>query len=230
MIVDVRLGDTQAVKMYRGEDAVWEKQGGELPAGYTQLRYIESDVASNKYMIDTGLRVKNDTVMMANYYNVQPAMCTVIGVNDTVNRYSPGIYYGLSHYMAFGYRYGYAGDRGYASIDTSIEPPNICTIDILNKTMNVDGAVSKSEAEFLESTNNIILFAKYYGGNYMSAKLRIYGAKIYENDVLVWDAVPCLDSELIPCVYDRTGKKTVYNKYSGKFGYETMDGTYVAPI
>lgn len=42
--------------------------------------------------------------------------------------------------------------------------------------------------------------------------------------------VPALDTNGKPCMYDTIAKQPIYNAGDGEFGYELMDGTYVAPI
>lgn len=47
----------------------------------------------------------------------------------------------------------------------------------------------------------------------------LHGFKIYENDVLVHNFVPALDSNDIPCVYDEVAEEYKYNLGSGSFEY-----------
>lgn len=52
------------------------------------------------------------------------------------------------------------------------------------------------------------------------AKMRLYYCKIYDNDTLVRDYIPVIDSSNIPCLYDKVEDKFYYNEGSGEFLYE----------
>ena len=49
------------------------------------------------------------------------------------------------------------------------------------------------------------------------AKGRIYHLKLYDNDTLVHDFIPVLDSQNIPCMYDKVSKTFFYNQGTGDF-------------
>lgn len=73
---------------------------------------------------------------------------------------------------------------------------------------------------------NVFIF-----GTNRGATKRYFSGKIYrfyvEGQI---DLVPSLDRAGIPCMYDTISKTTFYNSGIGTFGYETMDGIYVAPV
>ena len=50
-------------------------------------------------------------------------------------------------------------------------------------------------------------------------KERIYSTKIYDNDTLVRDYVPVIDSSSRPCLFDKVEKKCYYNQGTGEFLY-----------
>lgn len=47
----------------------------------------------------------------------------------------------------------------------------------------------------------------------------LYYTKIYDNDTLVRDFVPVIDSSGIPCLYDKVEDKFYYNEGTGEFLY-----------
>ena len=47
--------------------------------------------------------------------------------------------------------------------------------------------------------------------------VKIYSAKIYDNDVLVRDFIPVLDKNGTPCMFDKVEKKFYYNQGTGQF-------------
>ena len=61
--------------------------------------------------------------------------------------------------------------------------------------------------------NNIIASYQFKG--------RIYGFKIYENDILAMDLIPVFDNKIgVACMYDKISNEFLYNKGTGKFLYE----------
>lgn len=46
---------------------------------------------------------------------------------------------------------------------------------------------------------------------------RIYSCKHYNNDELIQDFQPCLDTEGVPCMFDLVSRKSFYNKGNGSF-------------
>ena len=52
-------------------------------------------------------------------------------------------------------------------------------------------------------------------GHYFVGKL--YSCQIYDNDILIRDYIPVLDSTGVSCLYDKVGNKLYYNQGSGNF-------------
>ena len=57
----------------------------------------------------------------------------------------------------------------------------------------------------------------------------IYDFWINDSGKRILNFVPAIDQYGKPCMYDTITKQPFYNQGSGEFGYELMDGTYVAP-
>lgn len=73
------------------------------------------------------------------------------------------------------------------------------------------------------------LTSKYQLGAYNNSYLLT--GDIYDFEVSArCKMVPALDTNGKPCMYDTIAKQPIYNAGDGEFGYELMDGTYVAPI
>ena len=66
-------------------------------------------------------------------------------------------------------------------------------------------------------------------GSYYATTTKIYSATFIKDDVVVRDYIPVLDNLNKPAMYDKISQQPFYNKGTGEFGYELMDGTYVAP-
>ncbi len=91
------------------------------------------------------------------------------------------------------------------------------TDGVFTKTIN-GVSYSKNNIPYY-TLNSFALFADNYGnGNYtQKAKARIYYTKIYENNTLVRDFIPVLDTNGVPCLFDRVEAKFYYNAGTGQF-------------
>lgn len=69
-------------------------------------------------------------------------------------------------------------------------------------------------------TLSLYLFGQHVStGLQNPAKVKIFGCKIYEGNVLVHDYRPCLDPDGVACMYDEVNTEYVYNAGSGTFAY-----------
>lgn len=50
--------------------------------------------------------------------------------------------------------------------------------------------------------------------------MKLYSFKVFKNDILIQNLIPCLDDNDVPCFYDRVDKQTYYNRGTGTFEYE----------
>lgn len=85
--------------------------------------------------------------------------------------------------------------------------------------------------ELPQTDDMFSLFARYKKGiadQYFYGN--IYNLNVIKNEKEILDFIPCLDTSGKPCMYDTITKQPFYNQGTGEFGYELMDGTYVAPV
>lgn len=67
----------------------------------------------------------------------------------------------------------------------------------------------------------LVLFTVAYKGNILkTGSIKLYDFKIYNNDTLVRDYIPVIDSSNRPCLYDKVEDKFYYNEGTGEFLYE----------
>ena len=64
----------------------------------------------------------------------------------------------------------------------------------------------------------------------LTGEQKIYYHRVIDNGVTIQEFIPALDESGVPCMYDTITATPFYNNGSGTFGYELMDGTYVAPV
>ena len=59
---------------------------------------------------------------------------------------------------------------------------------------------------------------------------KIYYHRVIDSEVTIQEFIPALDESGVPCMYDTITATPFYNNGRGTFGYELMNGTYVAPV
>lgn len=74
------------------------------------------------------------------------------------------------------------------------------------------------------SSNNqhpLVVFGIAYNGSiFQRAVIKLYGLKIYDNNILVRDFIPVIDLEGVACLYEKVEEKFYYNQGTGEFLYE----------
>ncbi len=193
-----------------------QSSGSELPAGYKRCEYLES---SGHQYIDTKITpVRNDIIeftFMTLEQNSSPFGC----MNFTmVVNFSRGIYVtysrffmsqGIEHFAKMSinsiYKLKYTPNKIYLYENSN---PIECTTDI--GTITAVGTLWL----FGRSDSNSCFKCRYYGC-------------FIENAI---NLIPALDRNGRPCMYDTVTRRPFYNQGTGEFGYELLDGTYVAPI
>ena len=85
-----------------------------------------------------------------------------------------------------------------------------------------DGTNKGTLATFSQTTNKTIpLFARNWNGTMGKAHIRIHWCKMYNSvtGVMVRDFIPVLDSQGVPCMYDKVTQAFFYNAGTGTFSY-----------
>lgn len=207
----------------------------EIPFKYKKCKYIESIVLEGyeseyaKYLIDTGVRVKQEHTKINIKFKIIPQPRKVFGIfcnlkpGKSKNIYDAATN-GLCGYFGF-FRGGYGDkDLGYNTnlLDTNI----INEIEyswkdkhIYNKTLNKKKDLS--EFEYVDTSDStLVLFTRQYGTQCTTTDIKIYEATIYEDEEEIMNLVPCLNAENIPCMYDTVSKKDFLNSGVCEFSYE----------
>lgn len=87
---------------------------------------------------------------------------------------------------------------------------------IIDGSKNVDYTTTFSE----HPAYNVYIFANNMGGATDNASMRLYSYKLYnENNTLVRDFIPVLDSKGVACLFDKVEQKLYYNQGTGVFYY-----------
>lgn len=192
------------------------EKNNDLPVGFTEVEYLQSTGAQ---YIDTGIVGKNTLRTEITLQELQIAKGTA--VFGTFDSDSSHVYYL--------YQQG--------SPDASFQPPwqvgmgdfeNTSTLVDLNKhtfildnnEVYLDGNLLStfSQQEFT-TTRTLLLFNMHKADNtlYTAAPQRLYSCKMIDNGTVVRDFIPILDSNRIPCLYDRVTRTNYYNQGTGSF-------------
>lgn len=198
-----------------------------LPAGYTQLEYIESD--GSQY-INTGIKAASDvkTEMMVDRA-IPPVAWTVWTPFASMNS-SSGQYAFFESTNSWGSKYL---ALTYWTV-TGSEVRNIVT-DYQKSVITLDGWVltydnwltlTSPQAWATFSTNNDIwLFARDTGqSNFVGVKM--YYCKMWKDGALVRDLVPCKDSNNVIWMYDLVSNTFMTNSWTGSFTGGSVANNY----
>lgn len=188
---------------------------GELPDGYTRLEYIES---SGDQYIDTGVIPNNNTRVLctiSNYPKTKHSQA-VFGARTSLSASDSFTFITSSSSNA--YRSDYASEQ--KDFSSSINYTDLLTID-KNKntcTLNSKDTVVNIEADFT-CAYSLFLFAANTGGTatVRTNGVRLHSCKIYNNDSIVRDFIPCKNSNGIIGLYDKISSKIFENDGTGAF-------------
>ena len=198
-------------------------RGNELPAGYTQVEYLES---SGTQYIDTGVIPTNNTsydlTYLTSFFNDDGALW---GARDNVNVATLGGYHGGKN--------GNLQQQGKFGSQTSVAVSY--NKNILYKiSVGQDGYYVNDELihvftnEVFTASCSFCLFAIKSGGTigWLFDSDRIFNCKIYNSKILIRDYIPCFDLNNEFGLYDVVGGTFYTNAGTGAFNSETMSYFY----
>ena len=191
-----------------------EKDNG-LPEGYKAVEYIESTGAQ---YIDTGYIPKANT-----RWELDLQFTQIISDTPQFNgRYDGGKRFDIAISSAGQFQLNINDSNNVAVADTN---RHMFFLDSKNLKVGYDDNSFNVSSALLESSVTVGLFGRHESGN---AKVRyycnqkLYSCAFYEDDILVSYMQPCLDSEGIPCLYDKTRQITLYNQTDSDFKYQDI--------
>lgn len=204
----------------------YKKQSDDLPSGYTRLKYLES---GGRQYINSGKTLSSNSVVVLKFStssigNVRYHFLGGYDSSDLRLQFSP------SNPAFIGLATSYSTDI-ILGIDTTKE--HTAEFSIPDQTVSIDGVIVYTAVGKGFYSDDIAIFTTINKGEIKcdnSADTRIHEFKIAELGVMLISCIPSLDISGKPCMYDTVSKQTLYNLGTGEFGYELMDGTYVAPI
>ena len=219
-ISDVYVGSTQYSSVYYGSTLIWQAAPpGRLPAGYTELEYIESTSSGSQY-IDLNITLYdtlNKNYDLAAKFNMlgngsdnnQP---TFFGCQTTSNPW-PGTFIRMSQAGATSVTGRYIGanvkDNNLGATNTIIELTEKTSPNKNVYNLNNSGRTHNWGTSLFCTFNNE---AKTSVNRFCYA--RLYYFKLFVEGTLVRDMVPCKDPNNVVGLYDLVNN-TFYSSPNG---------------
>ena len=205
----------------------------ELPSGYQRCKYLESN--GNQYITTgispfphIGFEIAFSIIKL--YKSKSYAMGADTAYNTWLN-----ISWDYEHHQNSGVRLSGHGDglALFAYLDGIRHMKLYSNGTWTSSIPNVVESVKHLDTSNIPTDlGNIDLFCTQRKGSHLyGGIIKVYDFKIFDkNETAILRFIPAIDRTGKPCMYDTITKEPFYNRGTGEFGYELMDGTYVAPV
>lgn len=227
-ITDALASVVNGKKIAVGSEIVWEKSVSPLPSGYTEVKYLQS---SGKQYINTGKSIayinSSNVTFVVNF--------AMTDITRTQIIFGVGTGGGLEKQLVFipstkKMRADYTNN--YNTYYSTIIQEDVVYAFEQTETDGIFNDESKRIAYRVSLDILFTLFGKNKSAGIEQGTLsrcKMFDFILKEDGVLAMNFIPCLDPNNRPCFYDTVSQQPFYNQGTGEFGYETMDGTVVAP-
>lgn len=214
------LGGEKIGKAYLGEAVVFAgKKPSRLPEGYTEVEYIQSD---KRCIINPGLRYTN-----ASSYNIFRLFidfsfvsastaasqgetlftCTMTQSSSSTGSRS------FQAYHLFANKFSVRAGSNSFTFDTENDERHTIDCNIKTAVLSVD----EIQSSFARGSTTVTSFVPYIFSTppnaVYSAEAKVFSCRMYSNDVIVRDFVPCIDPSGTVGLYD-----LVYGKFYANLG------------
>ena len=193
---------------------------------YTKLEYLEStniERFNPKNWIDTGVKASSDLIFEAEYESLRYADNPLFGGASNGSRDDQIVfdYWNGSFLIWWNTKdpNGYFNYKEYSSLNVKYKMKMSKDGCWVNDTLVADN-FPETEFNTSDFPGNILLFGfNIYSNNkiYTAGQYKVYYFKIWEGDKLIRDFIPVLDSDNIPCMYDKVEDKFYYNQGTEDF-------------
>ena len=185
------------------------RKTSKLPIGYTELEHIRS---TGTQYIDTGIKANNNIKILGTFAIVNTSadrnyICGCFSNNNSRTQFS----YSTNAFYGWGANYN---NTAHLSVDT-----NIHTFEMSYTNFKLDNNIIYIPNSNNFSDNvNIYLFALNGNGEILSkSDIKILNLKIYNNNVLVRNFIPCKNPSNVIGLYDTVNDVFYTNAGSGSF-------------
>lgn len=211
-ITSVFKGTNKINKIFKGLSLVYT--ASRLPSGYQEVEYIQT---TGTQYINTGYAPNQNSKMWLDYQITELQSAMFAGARKTSP--SPARYFTINS--------GFKSTKMYAAFGTSgnIDLDKITTNRVQTQ-IGSDGIYYNNVLKYTPSittfqlSENVLLFAVMQNSSDITlySKVKIYACKIWENDVLVRDFIPCYRiSDNVAGMYDKANNAFYTNDGTGTF-------------
>ena len=202
----LKIGDWNFKKLIRASDGLVLFEKYIKPYKY-QLKYIQN---TNTQFIDTGIAAGNDEIRVEYDIQIEPGSSRRLhGITTSAQDY-----WGVTDK-----NYYHLGDR-VTSI-TKVGNRDIVKWIYSNKTnrLYVNDILQYSAQKMTATgtSKNLYLWTIGTTKSYKLTNTKIYGVKIYRNNILEADIIPVIDLDDTICMYDKVSNRLLYNAGTGNF-------------
>ena len=202
----LKIGDWNFKKLIRASDGLVLFEKYSKPYKY-QLKYIQN---TNTQFIDTGIAAGDDEIRVEYDIQIEPGSSRRLhGITSSYSDYwgvTDTNYYQLGSYNSNKTK---VGNRDIVKWIYSNKTNRLYVNDILQ--------FSASPITATGISNNLYLWAIGTANYYKLTNTKIYGVKIYRNNILETDLIPVIDLDDTICMYDKVSNRFLYNAGTGKF-------------
>lgn len=215
-VEDVLIGTNPVLKIYRGENIIWQKQQGRLPSQYQEVEYIES---TNRQYIDSGVIGRPNIEVKAKAIFTDSANFSNLGLVGSRQTNGGTRFYIISIYSN---RWHLGLGNDYTS-DTLPKKNILYDIHFSfiegNFVLYVDNNIILSGNTNIETTYPLYIFGvNNYGNVSRLASAKLYSLEIIQDNTLVRNFIPCYrkaDGEI--GLYDIVNNRFYTNSGTGTF-------------
>ena len=183
-----------------------------LPAGYTQVEYIQS---SGTQYIDTGFKPNQDTRVVMDVEVTSGATSFLFGTRDNSSANDTSRSFSMPQISGTSLR----SDYGSTEIAIAINPIQRLSIDKDKNSTKVNGTTATATAQTFQSSCNLCLLTVNTAGTINATKTsaKLFSCKIYDNGTLIRDYVSCTNSAGAAGLYDLVNGVFYTNAGTGTF-------------
>ena len=208
--------------------SIIEEYEGELPKKYKRVEYLQSTGSQYITMdwVPSRKMAYDITVALTSVVRASENNAAIFGARDNSTSQTRTLFYIASTNPQY-FRWDYSSQRQILTKGTDMDYDAGDRLHIswngpttTTDTVNLDtGAIYSYEA-IPETTSDtlrkMMLFAVNNGGTAQTfSKIKIYSCKFWDDGVLKYNFVPCIDNTGKPCMYDMVEGKPYYNEGSG---------------
>ena len=197
------------------KDTEWIFQfvaGPKLPSGYTELEYIQS---SGTQYIDTGFKPSGNSGIVVDYQQVG----TIAYQDPLFGARQSSSNTAFSMWLSSNATYPQYGNVSYDAKPISINNNTRLTYKLDKGIASCgDKTVSFGQLSFT-SSYNLVLFSVNTAGTVDTRRIsgKLYSCKIYDNDKIVRDFIPCKNPSGTIGLYDTVNSQFYQNAGTGAF-------------